>query len=153
MRLFKILNSPLAGTAGVLVALGALAIPLRQLTSAGPPPQSRVAAAQVSAANDSTPVLLRLKLLTPARSIRINTEDGKTQLDLTNLAAGESEHDVALPLADGRLDLMLEADLGDGPSDTAVFLTVMPDAREEQTRFIIGRGTLAEPLRYDWHQH
>ena len=152
MRLFKILHSPLAGTAGVLAALGALAIPLRQLTSAGPPPSSHVAAAQALVANNDTPVLLRLKLLTPARSIRIKTEDGKTRLYLTNLVAGESEHDVTLPLADGRLDLMLEADLGDSPSDTAVFLTVMPDAREEQTRYLIGRGTLAESLRFDWHQ-
>ncbi len=149
---FKSLHSPLVGTVGVLAALGLLAIPLRHLTSATPAHPLPAAPSRPTAA-DTTPALLRLKLLTPARSIRVHTENGETLLDLTNIAAGESEHDASLPLHDANLELLLEADLGDNPSDTAVFLTIMPDAYEEQTRYVIGSGKLDEPLHYDWHNH
>ena len=150
---FNLLHSPLAATAGVLVALGLLAIPLRHLTSHRPPPAPPVTPLQ-PAHPDLTPALLRLKLLAPARSIRVTTETGAVLLNLSNLAAGESEHDASLPLRDGNgdLNLLLEADLGDSPTDTAVFLTVMPDARVGQTRYAIGSGSLREPLRFAWHQ-
>ncbi|MCX6877167.1 MAG: hypothetical protein NTW21_25660 [Verrucomicrobia bacterium] len=144
----RILHSPLTGTAGVLAALGLLAIPLRHLTTTSP---VRLAAA-CPTADAATPAVLRLKLLTPARSIRVTAGDGGTLLDLTNVAAGESEHDTAITLRRGVLDLLLAADLGDSPSDTALFLTVMPDAREAQTRYAIGSGTRLEPLRYEWRE-
>jgi len=145
------LHSPLAGTAGVLAALGLLAIPLRHLTSHGQPLPAHVNPAGPTKLV-ATPAVLRLQLLTPARSIRVTTEDGASLLHLTNVAPGESEHDASLPLRDGNLDVLLEADLGDSPSDTAVFLTVLPDGREQQTRYAIGNGTLREPLRYAWHE-
>lgn len=149
----KFFHSPLTGTAAVLATLGMLAIPLRHLTSAAPLPHAAPVHATTPAATATTPAVLRLKLLTSARSIRVSTDTGAIVLDLTNIAAGESEHDAALPLRDGELELLLEADLGDSPSDTAVFLTVMPDARVAQTRYAIGSGTLSDPLRYDWHDH
>jgi hypothetical protein len=149
---FKSLHSPLVGTVGVLAALGLLAIPLRHLTSATRAQPIQVDPARPAAA-PATPAVLRLKLLTPARTMRVDTEDGVTLLDLTDVPAGESEHDARLPLHDGNLDLSLEVDFGDDALDTAVFLTVMPDAYEEQTRYVIGRGKLDEPLRYDWHHH
>ncbi|MEI6653484.1 MAG: hypothetical protein WCP45_01845 [Verrucomicrobiota bacterium] len=138
------------GTAGVLAALGLLAIPLRHLTS---PTPARSTPATVPHPTATTPAVLRLKLLTPARSIRVHAGNGAILLDLTNVPAGESEHDASLPRHGRILDLLLESDFGDSPSDTAIFLTVMPDACEEQTRYVIGRGKLAEPLRYDWHPH
>ena len=147
----KLLHSPLAGTAGVLATLGLLAIPLHHLTSKRPPS----AAAQIApppAADAPTPAMLRLKLLTPARSLRLTTEDGTVVLDLAGVAAGESESDAVLPIRHDTLELLLTADLGDSPADTAVFLTVMPDAREAQTRYVLGSGTLAQPLRFDWQQ-
>ena len=153
MRLVNLLRSPLAATAGVLATLGMLAIPLRHLTSTTPPPPAAPAHRAAAAATATTPAVLRLKLLTPARAIRLTTEAGTVLLDLTNVAPGESEQDASLPLADDTLDLLLEADLGDSPADTAVFLTVMPDAREAQTRYTIGSGTLTAPLRYTWHDH
>ena len=73
-------------------------------------------------------------------------------LDLTDVAVGESEFDASLPIRNEALDLLLEADLGPAPSDTAVFLTVMPDALEGQTRYIIGSGLLTQALRFAWHQ-
>jgi hypothetical protein len=45
---------------------------------------------------------------------------------------------------------LLEAELDASPTDTAVFLTVMPDGREEQTRYVIGTGAVSEPVRYAW---
>jgi hypothetical protein len=142
------LNSPLFGTVGVLAGLGLLAIPLHRLTSTPPaPPSERIATA---AAGADTPALLRLKLLAPAARIRLATEDGRVLIDLTQVPAGESEHDTTLAIRDGHLDLMLEADLDASPTDTAVFLTIMPDGREEQTRYVIGTGAVSEPVRYAW---
>jgi hypothetical protein len=141
------LNSPLIATAGVLAGLGLLAIPLHRLTSAPPAPPLAVSAPSAAA---TTPALLRLKLLAPAALIRLKTEAGDTLLELTHVPAGESEHDSLLPLHDGQLELSLEAELDASPADTAVFLTVMPDGHEEQTRYVIGTGTLTEPLRYAW---
>ena len=152
MKLFHWLHSPLTGTAGVLAALGLLALPLRHLTSA-PPAQPRRVAPAVPAAGAAIPAVLRLKLLAPARSVRLTSEAGKVVLDLTNVTAGESEHDALLPLHDGMIDLWLKSDLSDSPADTALFLTIMPDAYEGQTRYVIGSGTLDETLHYDWHAH
>jgi hypothetical protein len=141
------LNSPLFGTVGVLAGLGLLAIPLHRLTSTPPaPPPERITAT----ASADTPALLRLKLLAPAARIRLATEDGRLVLDLTQVPAGESEHDTTLAIRDGHLDLVLEAELDASPTDTAVFLTVMPDGREEQARYVIGTGTVSEPVRYAW---
>ena len=60
----KMLHSPLAGTAAVLAALGLLAVPLHRLTSARPVPPAQRSAAK-PCADDLTPAILRLKLLTP----------------------------------------------------------------------------------------
>jgi hypothetical protein len=146
------LTSPLAGTAGVIAGLCLISIPLRQLTSA-PPVQAVAASAPVVSA-DEIPAVLRVKLLAPARLLRLETADGNTLLDIKNLEAGESEHDVTLRFTDGEIDILLLADFGDHSSETAVFLTVMPDGHEEQTRYATGSGVLEETLRYEWkHAH
>ena len=132
-----------------MVGLALLAIPLHRLTSS-PPTLQPVAATAVTDAG--TPGLLRLKLLTPASRLRLTTPDGATLLELTDAAAGESEHDVMLPLHDGHLELTLEAEFAPNTSDTAVFLTVMPDGREDQTRYLIGSGLVAGPLTYEWEE-
>jgi hypothetical protein len=146
------LTSPLAGTAGVLVAMGLLAIPLHRLTSqtSATPPQPT--AAPASDAKAAIPALLRLKLLTPVPVFRLKTPDGTTLLDLAALPAGESEHDTAIHLVDGHLELLVEADLGPAEAETAVFLTVMPDGMEDRTRYLIGSGGQSELLRFEW-QH
>lgn len=152
MKHFHWLHSPLTGTAGVLAALGLLAIPLRHLTGAAPARLHRVVPAQ-AATGAAIPAVLRVKLLAPARHVRIKSEAGTVVLDLANMAAGESEYDARLPLRDGTIDLWIEADFGDSPSDTALFLTIMPDAYDGQTRYVIGCGTLEESLHFDWHAH
>lgn len=145
------LNSPLTGTLGVMVGLALLAIPLHRLTSS-PPTPTPLPVAATAATDVGTPGLLRLKLLAPASHIRLTTPDGATLLELTEAAAGESEHDVMLPLHDGHLELTLEAEFAPNASDTAVFLTVMPDGREDQTRYLIGSGSVAGPLTYEWEE-
>lgn len=142
--------SPLAGTAAVLAALGLLAIPLHHITSraaepASPPPMVRMATDEVAA-------VLRLHLLAPASHVRIIAEDGKVLLDASDLDAGESEHDAMLRLSANKTDLTLLVEMADTDSETAVFLTVMPDGREDQTRHIIGSDTLVETLHYAWPQ-
>jgi len=147
----KLIHSPLAGTAGVLATLGLLAIPLHKLTSHRPAPAASHRAALPST-DTPTAAILRLKLLAPARSLRLRTEDGTLLLDLADVAAGESECDALLPIRHDTLELLLNAELDDGPADTAIFLTVMPDAREAQTRYVLGSGSLAQPLRFNWQQ-
>ena len=141
------LGSPLAGTAGVLAGLCLIAIPLRQLTSALPVKPS--AQAQPSAAE--IPAVLRVKMLAPAKRLLVKTPEGNILLDMLQPPAGESEHDAVLHFDDGGLDLVLTADYGDSTAETAVFLTVMPDSREEQTHYATGSGLLEETLRYQWH--
>ena len=141
------LHSPLIGTVGVLAGLGLLAIPLHRLTSTPSAPALVQTAAPAASA---TPALLRLKLLAPAALIRLKTEDGTILLELTNVPAGESEHEANLPLHDDLLELTLETELNASSSNTAVFLTVMPDGHEEQTRYLIGAASVTEPLAFDW---
>lgn len=151
MRVPRWLASPLTGTAGVLVALSLLAIPLRKLTSDTPVPAARTVPAVVSLTE--IPAVLRLKLLTPASRITLKTADGKVLLAQEALAAGESEHDAVIPFGGQVAELTLTADFGDAGSESAVFLTVMPDGFEDQTRYAIGSGVIEETLRYDWNPH
>ena len=142
------LASPLAGTAAVLAGLALLAIPLRHLTSEqhATPMQT----APDAAFPKDIPAILRLKLLAPAKRLALRTAAGKVLLDARDLAPGESEFDVVMPFADGGLDLTMMADFGADGGATAVFLTVMPDGYEDQTRYAIGTGLIEQSLRYDW---
>jgi hypothetical protein len=69
MSAFRWLASPLAGTAGVLVGLSLIAIPLRKLTSAPPLPAVRAATAVVSATE--IPAVLRIKSLAAAKRLTL----------------------------------------------------------------------------------
>ena len=146
------LTSPLAGTAGVIAALCLISIPLRQLTSA--PRVPAVMPEEPVVSGEEIPAVLRVKLLAPAKSLRLETADGRTLLDKKNPEAGESEHDVTLRFTDDECNIILVADFGEQASETAVFLTVMPDGHEEQTRYATGNGLIEETLRYEWpHAH
>jgi len=142
------LASPVAGTIGVLAALSLLAIPLRKVTSIEDDPPARTSSPATAARKIHA--VVRLRLLAPVERLMVQTTDGAVLLEMRDLAAGESEHDVVVPLADGGLDLTLQADFGTGGTATAVFLTLMPDGYEEQTRYAIGTGQIEESLRYEW---
>ncbi len=145
------LASPLTGTACMLAGLGLLAIPLHQLTSTPPTPPAPTQPAEPS--TREIPAVLRLRLLTPAQRITCKSTTGKSLLDLQAVPAGISEYDVLIPLGDGVLEWMLDVELGDDGPETAVFLTVMPDGYDDQTRYAIGKQRIHEPLRYEWPSH
>lgn len=150
MNLAKLLSSPLAATAGVLVGMSLLAIPLRQLTSAAPLPAP---ISQAASLTGSVPAWLTLKLLAPAKSVTVKTAFGQVIWDLAETPAGDVEIQAALPLDSNGLDLTLTADFGENPSETAVFLTLAPDGLDEQTRHAIGGGRIEESLHFAWPAH
>lgn len=143
------MGSPLFGTAGVVAGLALLAIPLRQLTSARP--VERTAIPEASAPSQESPAVMRLKLLDPVARLRIETLDGKPLFESPTAAAGETEHDIRLPLLQGSADLRVSMEAGD--SETALFITLMPDGREDRTRFLTGSGPLEEVLHFEWGSH
>lgn len=149
MTALRWLASPLTGTVGVLTGLGFLAIPLRHITSAKPVVTPHAAVVVESARE--IPAVLRLKLLAPAEHVIVETTDARKLIDLTNQAPGESEHDVTIPFQDGKAELSVRIDLGG--TETAAFLTLMPDGYEDQTRYVTGTGEVTETLNYDWHAH
>ncbi len=146
MTLPRCLCSPLAGTAGVMAGLALMAVPLHKLTSAAP------ATRQVHTVESSSAIhaVIRVRLLLQPETLVLKTTDGRMLLVLNKPVAGESEHDVDIPFAGNGFEAVLSADFGDSPSDTAVFLTVMPDGREDQTRYLTGKGKLEETLRFEW---
>jgi len=149
MSALRWLASPLTGTAAVLTALGLLAIPLHRLTSA---PQAKPAPVPAeSPAASETPAVLRLKLLAPAERVTVEDSTGRKLIELSAAAAGESEHDARILLENNRADLTLRVVFGD--TESAAFLTVMPDGREDQTRYLIGSGASSETLTFAWPAH
>ena len=150
MNMRKILTSPLSATAGVIAGLALLAIPMRQLTSAPPVP---VPTAVPTAASNVVRTWLKLKLLTPAKSMTLSNPAGDVMWKLAETPAGDVETDIELQLVEGTLDLTLRVEFGDQAGETAVFLTLLPDGLEEQTRHAIGRGSVEESLHFSWPIH
>lgn len=150
----RFLHSPLTGTAAVLAGMALLAIPLHQLTSptaanltekpgTSPAPEPAQPAT-------TTPAVLRLKLLAPAPRIHLSTPAGLTLLSLENVPAGESEHDIQLPIDDLSTELTIDATLAPGPPETALFLTLIPDNLPEKTTFLTGNDHLTDTQKVDW---
>lgn len=152
MRISRLFASPLAGTAAVMAGLAVLAIPLHLLTSA-PPVVARPAVETMDDCTSTTHAVLRLKLLAPARKVSVGPPGGTSFLDLTDIPAGVSEHDVKLILEHGTCELELSADFGGATAETAVFLTAMPDDLEEKTLFTTGSGRVSDVLRFEWPHH
>lgn len=150
MNMRKILTSPLSATAGVIAGLALLAIPMRQLTSAPPVP---VPTAEPTAASNVVRTWLKLKLLTPAKSMTLSNPAGDVIWKLAETPAGDVETDIELQLVEGTLDLTLHVEFGDQAGETAVFLTLLPDGLEEQTRHAIGSGSIEESLHFSWPIH
>lgn len=151
MKFPRMFTTPLAGTVLVVVALSVLAMPLHRLTSSTASVSPQQATAQEH--SGPSPAVLRLKLLDGARRIEIRTPGGEAVLDLKDPPAGESEHDVKLSLDHGVTELHVRAEFAGLSRETAVFVSVMPDGREDRTRFLTGNGDFEETLRFEWsHQ-
>lgn len=142
------LASPLVATAGVATCLGLLALPLRKLTSAEAQP-SALSESVVLTKNEVSAVL-RLHLLVPAKLVLLRSSEGKELIRANDLEAGKSEYDLRIPFSGSKIDLALEADMGAQAADTAIFVTLMPDAHEEETRFVIGYGLIHDSLHFKW---
>jgi len=144
------LTSPLVGTAGVMAGLFLISFPMRKLTSAAPV----ALPVPVVAGPSEIPAVLRLRLLAPAKRVVVATADGRILLEKNDAPAGESEHDTVLNLAYGETDLALSVESVEEEYETAVFLTVLPDGREERTGHAIGAGVFGDTLHYGWpHAH
>ncbi len=150
MNLPKILTSPLSATAGVITGLALLAIPMRQLTSAPPVPVPTV---MPTAASNVVRTWVKLKLLISAKSVTLSNPAGDVIWKLAETPAGDVETDIELQLAEGSLDLTLRVEFGNQAGETAVFLTLLPDGLEEQTRHALGSGSLEESLHFSWPIH
>lgn len=153
--------SPLFGTAIVMVVLGLLAIPLRDLTGSDRAlPPAAGGAAGVSAASDvgdSTPAVARLRLLREALSIELRSDDDKLLWKAAKVSAGETEAEIPLVITDGGAVLRLCAEFAGDGAETAVFVSVFPDGLEERSAHAIGGASINDRLVYRWpnggHEH
>lgn len=148
MKLPRLLNTPLAATAGVLVGLSLLAIPLHQLTSA-PPVQPRVNVEPPS--SSTTPSWVTLKLLETASAVKLSTTDGDLLWSLDESEPGDYETQVGLPIQDGKLELILEVNFEDKQKETVAILTILPDGLPTQSNHtLVGSGHLLDLLEFNW---
>ena len=151
----RLLQSPLAATLGVVLCLGGLALPLRELTGKTPPAPAGTGARTAAADKAARPALpgentwLRIKWLAPLVSLRLSTTEGTELAALPAGPAGEWEGEVALPLASDLAELELEVDFGTS-EESAVFVFLEPDGRESRHAHAIGEGAFREILRFAW---
>lgn len=150
---FRWLHTPLAGTAFVLAGIGVIAIPLQRLTSATKAQAPAATQAPAVTEDETLPAVLRLRLLDAAKRVVISDANDTVLLELANAPSGETEHDVGIKLSGHELELGLRVEFADAGNESAAFLTVMPDAHDEQTAYVIGSGQIEEILRYEWHAH
>lgn len=140
--------SPLAGTAVVMACLAVLAVPMWRLT--GGTPAVTAPAVAAATAPGTVQAVVRVKCLDALARLEILGTDGALVLRLDAPAAGESEHDVAMPFDGHAVEWVVRADCG--ADETAVFITVLPDGREGQTRYLTGSDAVEETLRFEWPQ-
>lgn len=147
MKLPKFIRSPLAATAGVILGMALIAIPLRQLTSgtatAAPQPPNVDTQAL-------TPAWISLRLLAPVKSATLQNNKGEVIWKLAPSPAGEIEIRKSLPLAKHRLELILDVEWAEPSVESAAFLSIAPDGLEQSTQYLIGRGTARELLTFTW---
>jgi len=146
------LTSPLAATAIVCATMAVLALPLRHLTRepSGTTPQPNQIPNATTPGQRSVEAIIHLRLLAKASSLELRTTSGTLLWSDSNLHAGEHQKKIALPIEDHRLELIVSAEFATSQPETALFLTILPNGMEEQTRFAIGTGTVNELLDFHW---
>lgn len=144
--------SPLFGTAMVAVVLGLLAIPLQRLTGSAAVAAPLPGPAMAGQEKRATPAVVRLRLLREAVTVELSSDDANLLWRAEKVPAGETEADIPLPLVDHEAVLHLRATFPDDGTETAVFVTVMPDGYEERTSHAIGSTSIEERLAFTWPQ-
>jgi len=147
MNLPKFIRSPLAATAGVVLGMTLIAIPLRQLTSA-----AAAAAPQAPSVDPQalTPAWISLRLLAPVKSATLQTSNGEVIWKLDAIPADEIEIRKALPLVKHRLELILNVEWVEPTAESAAFLSIAPDGLEQSTQYLIGSNTARGLLTFTW---
>lgn len=140
-------RSPLFGTALVLAALGVVSIPLHRLTAHADKPAA-APDARPDTGSDVTGAILRIRVIDAVHGIAIRTTQQRVLFQADVLEPGEVEQDVEIKLEKESLELQVDANAGD--KETAVFVTLLPDGREERTAYAIGSGSIGETLRFQW---
>lgn len=144
-------RSPLLGTALVLVALAVVAVPLHRLTAHGSKAVGNPTV-ETTTESETTRTVLRIRALDVLHNFEIRTTKDELVYRAETMEPGETEADVDILLEKESVELHLGARAGD--KDTAVFITLLPDGREERTAHAIGSGTIEETLRFAWeHEH
>lgn len=147
MKTPDFIRSPLAATAGVILGMALIAIPLRQLTTGGSTPAQ---AAPKASASAPKPSWITLRLLDPAESVTLRSTDGNILWQLGACPAGETGTRSTLPLSGQRLELILEIEWAGRSGESAAFLGIAPDGLGESTQYLIGGGSSRELLSFTW---
>lgn len=148
---FRRFRSPLLGTALVLSALALLAVPLHQLTTSRAEHQ-KGSTADRKQESKTTRAILRIRVLDAWQDWQITTNEGTIVHRAASIEPGETEVDVEVLLVNEELNLEWSGHTED--KETAVFLTLLPDGREERTAYAIGSGEWRETLNFCWkHDH
>jgi hypothetical protein len=142
-------RSPLLGTALVLMALTALAVPLHRLTARSGE-VIREAAADPALHSETTRAVLRIRVLDTLEDVEIRASDDRILHQAKILEPGEVEADAEILLENNKIELHVTAQAGE--KETALFITLLPDGHEESTAYVIGSGALDETLLFHWEQ-
>lgn len=130
----------------LMLAFGALAVPLVNLTTA----RRAVAAEKVVQASSLHKTLLRLRFAHPPKSASLELGD-KELLQNAVLATSpvEAQADLEIPL-DG-IEFILAAEWPDGTPDTALTLEIEPDGLDTktETRWSLG-SSMTEVISFQW---
>lgn len=137
----------------LMLAFGAMAVPLARLTFAREKPAAIVAAPRETKAKH-TPTQLRIRFAHPVKSLSVKLGDREL---LKNTTAGvakfmspvEAKLDLDIP-ADG-IEFIVSAEWPEGTSDTALTLDLEPDGLDSksETRWSSGHQ-MTEVLSFQW---
>jgi hypothetical protein len=130
----------------LMLAFGALAVPLVSLTSA----RKAVAASKVEQASSLHATHLRLRVAHTPKVISLKTGERDLLGDIAlNGSIIETKAEIAIP-SDG-IEFILSAEWPEGTPDTALTLEIEPDGLDtkSETRWSLG-NTLTEVISFQW---
>lgn len=137
----------------LMLAFGAMAVPLARLTFAKEKPLLALAAQPVKETKH-TPTQLRIRFAHPVKSLSVKLADREVLQDTTTGVAAftspvEVKADLDIP-AEG-VEFIVSAEWPDGTPDTALTLELEPDALDSksETRWSSG-NQMTEVISFQW---